>query len=85
VLSRLLGKRNNDGIMHFMIAQVVQLLIGEGSVSFLMYDTWFGASEGLRHFKTMLGFVPYRARYSLEPPSGRAAHGAVVEPVEQRL
>jgi hypothetical protein len=67
VLSRLLGKRNNDGIMHFMIAQVVQLLIEEGRVSFLMYDTYFGASEGLRHFKSMLGFAPYRARYSLAP------------------
>lgn len=65
VLSRLLGKRNNDGIMHFMIAQVAGLLIDQRSVSFLMYDTWFGASEGLRHFKTMLGFAPYRARYSL--------------------
>lgn len=65
VLSRLLGQRNNNGTMHFMIAQVAQLLIAERSVSFLMYDMVFGASEGLRHFKTMLGFVPYRVRYAL--------------------
>jgi hypothetical protein len=65
VLSRLLGQRNNSGTMHFMIAQVAQLLIAERSVSFLMYDMYFGASEGLRHFKTMLGFVPYRVKYAL--------------------
>ena len=65
ILSRLLGQRNNNGTMHFMIAQVVQQLIAERSVSFLMYDTYFGASEGLRHFKAMLGFLPYRVKYSL--------------------
>lgn len=65
VLSRLLGQRDNSGTMHFMIAHVAQLLIAERSVNFLMYDMYLGASEGLRHFKTMLGFVPYRVRYSL--------------------
>jgi hypothetical protein len=31
-----------------------------------MYDTYFGASPGLKAFKTMLGFQPYRAKYSIQ-------------------
>ncbi len=30
-----------------------------------MYDTWFGAQQGLRQFKRHVGFQPYRARYRL--------------------
>lgn len=65
LFSRLLGYRNNDGIMHFMIVEIVSLLIAERRVRYAMYDTWFGASEGLRRFKTILGFKPYRVRYAL--------------------
>jgi hypothetical protein len=28
-----------------------------------MYDTYFGASPGMKTFKEMLGFHPYRAKY----------------------
>jgi hypothetical protein len=31
-----------------------------------MYDTFFGAREGLRDFKRRVGFRPYRASYTLE-------------------
>ncbi|HEX8611170.1 MAG TPA: hypothetical protein VF800_07755 [Telluria sp.] len=65
LFSRLLGYRNNDGVMHFMIVEIVSLLIAERSVRYAMYDTWFGASDGLRRFKTILGFKPYRVRYAL--------------------
>lgn len=65
LFSRLLGYRNNDGVMHFMIVEIVSMLIAERSVRYAMYDTWFGASEGLRRFKTILGFRPYRVRYAL--------------------
>ena len=65
LLSRLLGYRNNDGIMHFMIVEIIGMLISERSVRYAMYDTWFGASEGLRNFKTILGFKPYRVKYSI--------------------
>ncbi|NHZ99150.1 hypothetical protein [Massilia sp. CCM 8734] len=65
LFSRLLGYRNNDGVMHFMIVEIVSMLIAERSVRYAMYDTWFGASEGLRRFKTILGFKPYRVRYAL--------------------
>jgi hypothetical protein len=65
LLSRLLGYRNNDGVMHLMIVEIVVALMREGAVRFVMYDMYFGASEGLRNFKTILGFKPYRVTYSI--------------------
>ena len=68
-LSQLLGYRNNDGVMHMLVNDVVSLMLTElragHGPEFVMYDTFFGARPGLRQFKTMLGFRPYRARYSL--------------------
>lgn len=63
--SQLMGYRNNDGIMHLMVSEIVARLIDEAQVEYVMYDTFFGALPGLRQFKTILGFQPYRARYSL--------------------
>lgn len=67
--AQLLGYRNNDGVMHLMVADIVSLLREERAAGhgpdYLMYDTFFGALPGLQQFKTMLGFVPYRVRYTL--------------------
>ncbi|USX24835.1 hypothetical protein NHH73_19730 [Oxalobacteraceae bacterium OTU3CINTB1] len=67
--SQLIGYRNNDGVMHLLVTDIVSLLLRELQAGhgpeFLMYDTFFGAQPGLRQFKTMLGFTPYRVRYSL--------------------
>ena len=63
---RLLGVRNNDGAMHLMVTEIICQMIGSRAYGYLMYDTFFGASPGLRTFKTMLGFEPYRAKYSLQ-------------------
>jgi hypothetical protein len=67
--SQLMGYRNNDGVMHLMVTDIVTQLLLErqagGGPEYLMYDTFFGARPGLRHFKTMLGFVPYRVSYTL--------------------
>jgi hypothetical protein len=41
-------------------------LIEAGGYQYLMYDTYFGASSGLQNFKKMLGFQPYRAKYSIQ-------------------
>lgn len=62
---QLMGYRNNDGIMHLMVSEIVARLIDDGKVSYVMYDTFFGALPGLRQFKTVLGFQPYRVHYSL--------------------
>ncbi len=64
--SQLIGFRNNDGIMHLLVSDIVIRLIQEGRVRYLMYDTFFGALPGLQQFKTILGFQPYRARYTLK-------------------
>ncbi|WP_312514073.1 hypothetical protein [Massilia sp.] len=64
--SQMLGIRNNDGIMHLLLAESICRLIDEKQVRYVMYDTFFGAQPGLRTFKTILGFQPYRARYSLQ-------------------
>ncbi|HEX8613794.1 MAG TPA: hypothetical protein VF800_21170 [Telluria sp.] len=62
---QLMGYRNNDGIMHLLVGDIAAGLIDQGLARYLMYDTYFGALPGLRQFKTMLGFIPHRARYHL--------------------
>lgn len=64
--NRIIGIRNNDGIMHLLVSHIICTFIEGGEVDYLMYDTYFGASPGLKLFKTALGFSPYRARYSLQ-------------------
>ena len=64
-IDRVLGLRNNDGIMHLLLTEAVTRLLKEGKVRYFMYDTCFGASPGLLKFKTMLGFTPYRAKFSI--------------------
>jgi hypothetical protein len=63
--SQLIGLRNNDGIMHLLMTEIVSSLIDQKHVRYIMYDTFFGALPGLRLFKTMVGFRPYRAKYIL--------------------
>ena len=63
--SQLIGLRNNDGIMHLLLSEIISRLIEQQQVRYVMYDTFFGALPGLRLFKTMLGFRPYRAKYIL--------------------
>jgi hypothetical protein len=64
--NRIIGVRNNDGIMHLLLMEIICKMIEIGNLQYLMYDTYFGASPGLRNFKKMLGFQPYRAKYSIQ-------------------
>jgi hypothetical protein len=64
--SQLIGVRNNDGIMHLLIVDIVARLIERQNVRYVMYDTFFGAQSGLQNFKRILGFEPYRVKYSLQ-------------------
>ena len=64
--AQLIGYRNNDGIMHLLVSEIVGRLIEEGRARYVMYDTFFGALPGMQQFKTILGFQPYRARYTLQ-------------------
>lgn len=63
---RIIGVRNNDGIMHLLVSEIICHVIESKTFNYVMYDTYFGASPGLKAFKTMLGFEPYRAKYSLQ-------------------
>jgi hypothetical protein len=63
--SHLIGIRNNDGIMHFLVVEIIAAMIERQQVRYIMYDTFFGAHEGMQTFKKILGFRPYRAKYSL--------------------
>jgi hypothetical protein len=63
--AQLMGIRNNDGIMHLLMVEIVTELIEQKQVRYIMYDTFFGANPGMQTFKTILGYQPYRARYSL--------------------
>jgi hypothetical protein len=64
--SHLIGIRNNDGIMHFMVVEIISQLIEARQVRYVMYDTFFGAQPGMQTFKKILGFRPYRAKYTLQ-------------------
>jgi hypothetical protein len=64
--SRVIGMRNNDGMMHLMVTEIICRMIERRHHHYLMYDTYFGASPGLKTFKKMLGFQPYRAKYSIK-------------------
>lgn len=64
--SQMLGLRSNDGFMHLLMVDIVSNLIKQQRVDYVMYDTFFGAQPGLQQFKRSLGFMPYRARYSLQ-------------------
>ena len=64
--SHLIGMRNNDGIMHLLVVDIISQLIDQKVVRYVMYDTFFGAQPGLQTFKKIVGFRPYRAKYSLK-------------------
>lgn len=63
---QVLGYKNNDGVMYLLFTELVGQLIEAGQFAYFMYDTVFGAQDGLRDFKRRVGFRPYRARYSID-------------------
>jgi hypothetical protein len=68
ILNRLLGHHDflKDGIMYFMILSYIEYeLSAKSKTHFVMYDTFFGASDGLKMFKTRCGFKPYRVKWML--------------------
>jgi len=67
----LLGHKKylNDGIMYFMLVELSRLIFNEyksQGYRYIMYDTFFGASDGLKKFKTKLGFKPYKVKWKWE-------------------
>jgi len=69
IISRLLGHRDHlqDGVMYLLVTRTIHEMINnQKQVSFVMYDTYFGASGGLKLFKKRLGFVPCRVKWRLQ-------------------
>jgi hypothetical protein len=67
------GAHLDNGIMFLLTAEIVgHLKSARPSIRYLFYDTFFGASAGLRWFKTQLGFMPHYVRWT------RAAESAEV-------
>jgi len=70
IVSRILGHAQhlNNGIMYLLIEGIVAYLITQkhetGLPLWLMYDTFFGAPEGLWYFKERLGFQPHRVKWA---------------------
>ena len=70
-IDKLLGHKEylNDGIMYFMLIELNRIIFNEMKAigfKFVMYDTFFGASDGLKLFKKKLGFKPYKVNWILE-------------------
>jgi hypothetical protein len=61
------GDHLNSGIMYLLMANVIEekfeLAKTASNPKWIMYDTWLGASAGLRQFKAVLGFSPYWVRW----------------------
>jgi len=53
----------NDGTMYLLITRIVEKLFTIPTVKYFTYDTYFGASEGLRQFKEKNGFKPHIVKW----------------------
>ena len=67
----LLGHKNylNDGIMYLMMVEFNKIMFEEykqKGYKYIMYDTFFGASEGLKRFKKRLKYQPYKVKWQWE-------------------
>jgi len=68
VVNSLLGHSNhlNNGVMYYMMVEFHKIMIEEYKdigYRYIMYDTFYGGSVGLRKFKTKLGYSPYNVKW----------------------
>jgi hypothetical protein len=58
------GDHLKDGVMYLLVTRIISLFLDEAKeVKYVMYDTVFGASKGLKIFKKQLGFRPYHVQW----------------------
>jgi hypothetical protein len=67
LLNRIMGHADylRDGIMYMLVTSYIAGECDAGGQHVVMYDTWFGASEGLRLFKSRCGFRPFRVIWKM--------------------
>ena len=71
LISSLLGHKNylNDGIMYLVLVEFTKIMFEKYKkmgYRYIMYDTFFGASEGLQRFKQKLGYEAYKVKWIWE-------------------
>jgi hypothetical protein len=68
IMGRLLGHGDDleKGIMWFLISEVIKNMLErpQPRPKWFVYDTVFGAPEGLRFFKERMGFKPYWVKWA---------------------
>jgi hypothetical protein len=67
------GDHLENGVMFLLTAEIVgHVKATRPGARYLFYDMFFGAPDGLRAFKTNLGFRPYYVHWTREParPAG---------------
>lgn len=76
LLARFFGEydRLEDGIMYLLLSELALHFAAErarnGHPLWIMYDTYIGASAGMRIFKERCGFRPYRVKWVLARDRG---------------
>jgi hypothetical protein len=70
LLSRILGHADHleHGTMYLLVSELVRAAIERrrrlsGEPTWVMYDTFWGASRGLAYFKERCGFMPYSVKW----------------------
>lgn len=62
------GDHLDNGVMFLLTARIVEHIEAtRPDVRYLFYDMFFGAPDGLRAFKTWLGFRPHYVRWTRRP------------------
>ena len=62
------GDHLDDGVMFLLMAGVVKhVKTTRPDIRYVFYDMFFGAGEGLREFKTRLGFRPHYVHWKRRP------------------
>jgi hypothetical protein len=66
-MNRVMGHGDHlaNGVMFLLMAGIVEHVKGtRPDIHYVFYDMFFGAAEGLREFKTHLGFRPHHVRWT---------------------
>lgn len=69
LMSRIMGHSQhlNAGIMYMLVTRLIgEVIQSSKQVKYVMYDTMFGASDGIKMFKKRCGFSPFRVKWTLE-------------------
>jgi hypothetical protein len=62
------GDHLDQGVMFLLMAGIVEhVKKNRPEIRYVFYDMFFGAADGLRYFKTQLGFHPHYVRWKREP------------------